>query len=42
MDEDDLFEEEPVGGKEESPRLRMRLRLMIWWLKIRLWVGSLG
>jgi DUF1365 family protein len=46
MDEDDLFEDEPVGDEEiiqilrDSPWLRMRLRLMIWWLKIRLWLAG--
>jgi hypothetical protein len=40
MDEDDLFEEEPVGDEEIGPPwLCLRLRLMLWWLKIRLWLA---
>lgn len=40
MDEDDLFENESVGDEEIGPPwLRIRLRLMIWWLKIRLWLA---
>ena len=41
MDEEDLFENEPVGDEETCPPwLRVRLRLMIWWLKIRLWLAG--
>jgi hypothetical protein len=41
LDEDELFEEEPVSDEEimeilrESPGLRLRLRLLFWWLQIR-------
>ena len=48
IDEDELFEEEPVSDEEimeilrESPWLRLRLRLLFWWLEIREWLGSRG
>lgn len=44
LDEDELFEEEPFSEEEiieflrESPWLRLRLRLLIWWLEIREWL----
>ncbi len=47
LDEDELFEEEPVSDEEiieilqESPWLRLRLRLLFWWMEIREWLGSL-
>ena len=48
LDEDELFEEEPVSDEEimeilrESPWLRLRLRLLFWWMEIRKWLGSRG
>ena len=41
MGDDEPFEEEPVSDEEimeilrESPGLRLRLRLLFWWLQIR-------
>jgi hypothetical protein len=35
MEEDDLFEAEPVGDEEIGTSW---LRLMIWWLKTREWL----
>ena len=48
LDEDELFEEEPVSDEEimeilrESPMLRLRLHLLFWWMEIREWLGSRG
>ena len=48
MDDDELFEEEPIRDEEimenlrESPWLRLRLHLLVWWLEIREWFGSQG